>query len=164
MSVIVRSADSKPNPDGYITGARYAELQLDNATGIVLTTPTAATTLADATNGWTAGAASNFSDGLDFTVSATAGTITARKATVVRVSYSISDVTAVNTAVNTLEVYIGSTASKGKAVWTGLTAAPICAAASVILTLAVGDVVAVKVIASTGNFTCKRGFFRVEEL
>ncbi len=164
MSQIIRSADSKANPDGYVTGARYASLQLDNATGIVLTTPTVATTLADAANGWTAGLASTINDGLDPSVSATAGTITIKKAAVYRVTYSGSGITAVNTANSTMEVYVNAVASKGKVAWTGLTGAPFAGSGMVLLSLVVGDVITIKASASTGNFTMKQGSFLVEEI
>lgn len=160
MSAVV-GADSKPVPDGHKTLACLASL--NQTASIALTTPTAATIITDA-DGWTAGVRQvAVADG-GITVSATAGTFTIGKAGVYRVKYTQSEITVVNGQVLTAEVYVGSTASKGISKATQLTAAPCVLAGEVLLSLAVGDIVSVKIIASTGNYTSAQGVIIVEEV
>lgn len=171
MVDIIRSSDSKVAPDGYAVQQNMAELQLDNATGVVLTTPTTATVVADAANGWTAGLIGGLFSATTGSVTATTGAIVIPKAGNYRVTYSLSGITVVTTQVITTEIYKGSlsagagTASKGKCVVTQLTGAPVMVSASVLLTsLVIGDIISLKVIASTGNFGAKQGFLRIEEV
>lgn len=172
MVVPVVGSDSKVEPDGFGVQLSMAELQLDNATGIVLTTPTTATTVADAANGWTISkVAGNFVNGTH--VVATTGIFTLPKTADYEVSWALSGITVVNGQVLTCEVYLGATgaglgtASKGKCVATQLTAAPCVLTGSVVIpssTGTIGQFLTLKIIASTGNFTCKQGYLRVMEV
>lgn len=156
MSVAIqRDADDKDHPDGLVTAPKRAQMHIANSCAV--TTPTSATIVTDA-DGW----ASVIAEG--FTNSASAGTITCLKAGLYRAAYGLSDITVVNGQVLTSEIYVGTTASKGKCKQTQLTAAPASLNGSTILTLAVGDVVTIKIIADTGNFTCAAGFLEVIEL
>jgi len=160
MSAVVGS-DNKPVPDGH--KARPCLASLNQTAAIALTTPTAATIITDA-DGWTAGVRQvDVADG-GITVSATAGTFTIGKTAVYRVKYTQSEITVVNGQVLTAEVYVGSTASKGICKATQLTAAPCVLAGEVLLSLSAGDVVSVKIIASTGNYTSGAGCIIVEEV
>jgi|GEM_PF-5643970 len=160
MSAVVGS-DNKPVPDGHKTRACLASLNQTAACS--LTTPTAATTIADA-DSWTAGVRQvDVADG-GISVSATAGTFTIGKAGVYRVKYTQSEITVVNGQVLTAEVYVGSTANKGICKATQLTAAPCVLAGEVLLSLSAGDIVTVKIIASTGDYTSGAGCIIVEEV
>jgi hypothetical protein len=160
MSAVVGS-DNKPVPAAFKALACMASLQ--QAASIALTTPTAATTITDA-DGWAAGQRQvAVADG-GITVSATAGTFTIGKAGLYRVKYTQSEITVVNGQVLTAEVYVGSTASKGICKTTQLTAAPCVLAGEVLLSLAAGDIVTLKIIASTGNYTSAQGAIIVEEV
>lgn len=160
MSAVVGS-DNKPVPDGH--KARPCLASLRQTASLSLTTPSTATTLTDS-DAWTAGVRQvDVADG-GITVSASAGTFTIGKAGIYSVRYGQSDITVVNGQVLTTEVYVGSTASKGICKATQLTAAPCVLGSEVILSLSAGDVVTVKVIASTGNYTSGAGFIIVEEI
>lgn len=160
MSAVV-GTDSKPVPGGHKALPIFASL--NQTAAIVLTTPTAAAIVTDA-DGWTAGQRQvAVADG-GITVSATAGTFTIGKDGFYRVKWGQSDITVVNGQVLTGEVYVGSTASKGICKATQLTAAPCVLASEVILDLNAGDVVSLKMIGSTGNYTSGAGFIIVEEV
>jgi hypothetical protein len=160
MSAVVGS-DNKPVPDGHTS--RPIVAVLSQAAAIALTTPTAATTVTDA-DGWAAGPRQvDVADG-GLTVSATNGTFTAGKAGLYRVSYGQSEITVVNGQVITLQIYKNSTASGGISKSTQLTAAPLAMSGEALLSLAVGDVVSLKAIASTGNYTSASGFINVVEV
>jgi hypothetical protein len=160
MSAVVGS-DNKPVPAAFKALACMASLQ--QTASIALTTPTAATIITDA-DGWTAGERQvAVSDG-GITVSATAGTFTIGKTGLYRVKYTQSEITVVNGQVLTAEVYVGTTASKGICKTTQLTAAPCVLAGEVLLSLTAGNVVSVKIIASTGNYTSAQGAIIVEEV
>lgn len=160
MSAVV-GADNKPVPDGH--KARPVAAVLKQVAAIALTTPTAATTITDA-DGWEAGPTQvAVADG-GLTVSATAGTFTCGKAGLYRASYGQSDITVVNGQVLTAEVYVGSTASGGICKATQLTGAPCVLAGEALLDLDVGDIVTLKIIASTGNYTSAKGFINLVEV
>jgi hypothetical protein len=154
---INRAADSKQHPDGIVTAPHYASLKMTAACGAftILGSP-AIVTDADA---WTAG----ISNGIG--VSATGGSFTIARAGQYRVDYTLSDITIVTTQVDTVEVYVGTTASGGKCKITQLTGSAPMLAGSVILTLAANDVVTLKVtVATADNFTCAAGQFSIQEL
>lgn len=160
MSAVVGS-DNKPVPDGH--KARPCLASLTQTASLALTTPSTATTLTDA-DAWTAGVRQvDVADG-GITVSATGGTFTIGKSGLYKVRYGQSDITVVNGQVLTAEVYVGSTASKGICKATQLTAAPCVLNGEVVLDLDAGDIVTVKIIASTGNYTSAAGFIIVEEV
>jgi hypothetical protein len=157
---LVTGSDGKAVPQGFQSRPTFAQIALTGS--VVLTTPTAATTFAGA-NMAAALADPATNDG-GFIVAATAGTVTAPRAMKVRARYSLSGITVVNGQVVTSEVYVGTTASGGKCKATQLTAAPCVVDGEVILQLAAGDVVTIKIIGSTGNFTADTGFILVEEV
>lgn len=158
---LVHGSDGGVSPDGHKTRPCFAVLR--QTASLALTTPTTATILADA-DSWTAGAADPLPKDNGITVSATAGTFTIGKAGNYKVKYNQSGITVVNGQVLTAEVYKGSTASGGKCVQTQLTAAPCGLHGEIILSCAVGDVLSVKIIASTGNYTSSAGQIIVEEV
>lgn len=157
----IYGADNKVLPDGHKSRPAFA--QLNQVASLGLTTPTSATILADA-DSWAVTGNDPLPSAGGITVSATGGTFTIGKAGFYRVRYSQSGLTVVNGQVVTTEVYIGTTASGGKCIQTQLTAAPAACHGEVILDLDVGEVVSVKVIASTGNYTSAAGFVIVEEV
>lgn len=156
----VTGADGTQVPQGFVTRPAFAQIRLTGS--VALTTPTAATILAGAN--MAAGLADPAASAGGFVVAATSGTITVPRALKARVRYSLSDITVVNGQVITAEVYVGSTASGGKCIQTQLTAAPCQVAGEVILSLAAGDVVTLKIIGSTGNFTATTGNIIIEEV
>jgi len=156
----VTGTDGKDVPQGFLSRPAFAQIRLTGS--VALTTPTAATILAGAN--LAAGLADPAASAGGFVVAATTGTITAPRALKARVRYSLSDITVVNGQVITAEVYVGSTASGGKCIQTQLTAAPCQVAGEVILSLAAGDVVTLKIIGSTGNFTATTGNIIIEEV
>ena len=153
--------DNKPVPDGH--SSRPVLAALKQVAAIALTTPSTATTITDA-DGWEAGPTQvAVADG-GLSVSVADGTFKAGKAGLYRVSYGQSEITVVNGQALTSQVYVGSTASGGICKATQLTAAPCVLAGEAYVTLAVGDVVTLKIIASTGNYTSAQGFINVEEV
>lgn len=160
MPAVVGS-DNKPVPDGH--KALPCIATLNQTAALALTAPSTATTLTDP-DSWTAGVRQvDVADG-GITVSASAGTLTAGKAGLYRVRYSQSEITVVNGQVLTTEVFVGSTASGGRCRATQLTAAPCVLAGEAIVSLSPGDVVTVRVTASTGNYTSGVGFIILEEV
>ena len=160
MSAVV-GADGKPVPAAHESLPCIASL--NQTAAIVLTTPTAAAIVTDA-DGWTAGVRQvAIADG-GITVSATAGTLTIGKSGIYRVKWTQSEITVVNGQVLTGEVYVGSTASKGICKATQLTAAPCVLAGEVLLDLTAGNVISLKMIGSTGNYTSGAGCIIVEEV
>jgi hypothetical protein len=157
---LVTGSDGKAVPQGFQSRPTFAQIRPTGA--VVLTTPTAATTFAGAN--MAAGLADPATNDGGFIVAATAGTITAPRAMRARVRYSLSNITVVNGQVITAEVFVNATASGGRCIQTQLTAAPCQVAGEVIVTLAAGDVVALRIIGSTGNFTADTGFILVEEV
>lgn len=145
----------------------YAEIYIDDDTGVALTTPTAATAIAHAT---LTKAGPSFGP----TVSETGGSVTIARAGRYRVAFALSEITPVNSQVITLEVYKNAaavTAASGtspgaKAKFTQpATAVAIPSMSSLgYLNLAKGDVLTLTVIASVGNFTVKRARFVVEQV
>lgn len=163
MALVQRSADSKNHPDGLVTAPHRAALKVANS--VTVSAPTAAAIVTDADCWGTLLAASPTAAGP--TVSLTAGTVTIAKAGIYRVAYGFSEISTVNSAVLTLEVYVGTTASGGQCKITqGATAltTKLAMQGETMLSLAIGDVVSIKVIASTGDFTATAGFFLVQEL
>ena len=158
MSIAIqRSADSKNHPDGLVSAPQYAFLAV--GASLAVTTPTAATVIT------AAGAWSNTrSSGV--VVDATAGTVTITKAGLYRVNYCLSDITAVNTQVLTVQAFIGTTAQGGvcKITQPATATQAIQLSGEALLSCAVGDVVTLKVIASTGNFTTAAGAFNLMEV
>jgi hypothetical protein len=160
MSAVVGS-DNKPVPAAH--KSRPCVAVLKQTAAIALTTPSSATTITDA-DGWTASVTQVEEADGGITLSATAGTATIGKAGLYRVSYGQSDITVVNGQVLTAEVYKGSTASGGICKATQLTSAPCVLQGVAYVDCAVGDVITVKIIASTGNYTSGQGFINVEEV
>lgn len=161
MSLVIVSTDSLPSPNQYVARPQAVSLQV--AASIALTTPTTAT-IVTGSGGWSAALQQPAQTAGGPVVDATAGTVTITRAGNYMVRYGLSEITVVNGQVITTEVYKGSTASGGKCKATQLTAAPCVVNGQAFLTLALGDVLSIKVIASTGNFTCAQGFFIVEEM
>jgi len=160
MSAIVGS-DNKPVPAGHKALPCLASLTQTGT--VVLTTPTAAAIVTDA-DCWTAGVRQvAVADG-GITVSATNGTFTIGKDGLYKISWGQSDITVVTTQVLTGEIYVGSTASKGICKATQLTGAPCTLFGSVVLDLDAGNVLSLKMIGSTGNYTSAAGFIIVEEV
>ena len=160
----VAGSDSKVVPQGFKTYAHVAELQ--QAASCALTTPTSATVLTDA-DCWAAGDQQPAASAGGPTVSATAGTITLAKTALYRARYGQSDITVVNGQVITAQVYggaAGTTALGGICKTTQLTAAPCTLSGSCLFSGAAGDIISLKIIGSTGNYTSAAGFLIVEEV
>lgn len=158
MSIVIqRSADNKNHPDGLVSAPNYAFLVV--GASLAVTTPTTATTIT-AASAWT----NSRSSGV--LVDATAGTVTITKAGLYRVNYSFSDITSVNSQALTIQAFIGAVGQGGTCKITqGATATgPVMLANEALLNCAVGDVVTLKVIASTGNFTTAAGAFNLMEV
>lgn len=166
MAQVIMSADSKAEPDGMLSRPHFVSMQVVNA--IAVTAPSAAAIVTDA-DGWGVAAADGggqqpASSAGGPAVSTTAGTITATRAGNYRAAYGFSEITVVNGQVLTTEVYVGSSGFGGRCIATQLTAAPCVLGGETFLTLAIGDVVSVKVTASTGDFTTGEGFLILQEL
>lgn len=158
MSIVIqRSADSKNHPDGLVSSPQYAYLTV--GASLAVTTPAAATTIT-AASAWT----NSRSSGV--VVDATAGTITITKAGLYRVNYCFSDITAVNSQVLTVQAFIGAVGQGGtcKITQPATATQAVQLAGEALLSCAVGDVITLKVIASTGNFTTAAGAFNVMEV
>jgi hypothetical protein len=158
MSVLIqRSADSKNHPDGLVSAPQFSFLTV--GASLAVTTPAAATTIT------AAGAWSN-SRSSGVIVDATAGTVTITKAGLYRVNYCLSDITAVNNQVLTVQAFIGAVGQGGtcKVTQPATATQAIQLAGEALLSCAVGDVITLKVIASTGNFTTAAGAFNVMEV
>jgi hypothetical protein len=154
----VRTSDDKVSPESLNINPHYAYLDIDDDTGLALTTPTTATVVGGSP--MTVQAES----GLD---AATDGTITVTRAGTYEVDYALSEITPVNSQVITLEVYLGTTAKGGKQKFTNAgtaVAIPSMSGMSGPITCAVGEVLTLKVIASTGNFTVKRAQIRARQI
>ena len=163
MSAIA-GADSKVVPQGFKTLAHVAELQ--QAASCALTTPTSATVVTDA-DCWAAGDQQPAASAGGPTVGAVAGTITLAKTALYRARWGQSDITVVTTQVLTGQVFGGSagtTALGGICKATQLTAAPCVLAGSCLFSGTAGDIISLKMIASTGNYTSAAGFLIVEEV
>lgn len=165
MALIVRDADDLPSPDGYVSLPHVASLQVANS--LAVTTPTTATALTDA-DGWAAGLQQPAQASGGPVVSATGGSVTVTRAGNYKVRYGISQVTAVNSQVVTLQIFGGAAGDTAKG---GICKCTQLGTADTILNMcgeaffaaALGDVIRLKVIADTGNFTCASGFLVVEE-
>lgn len=158
MSIAIqRSADNKNHPDGLVSSPQFAYLTV--GASLAVTTPAAATTIT-AAGAWT----NSRSSGV--LVDATAGTVTITKAGLYRVNYCFSDITAVNAQVLTIQAFIGAVGQGGtcKITQPATATAAVQLAGEALLNCAVGDVITVKVIASTGNFTTAAGAFNVMEV
>lgn len=165
MALIVVDADDVASPDGYVSLPHVASLQV--AASLAVTTPTTAQPLTDA-DGWAAGLQQPAQASGGPVVSETAGSVTITRAGNYKVRYGVSQITGVNSQVITLQIFGGSAGDTAKG---GIckvsqpgtaTAIPnLCGEA--FFACALGDVVRLKVIADTGNFTCASGFLVVEE-
>lgn len=158
MSIVIqRSADAKNHPDGLVSAPQYAFLTV--GASLAVTTPAAATTIT-AAGAWT----NSRSSGV--IVDATAGTVTITKAGLYRVNYCFSDLTAVNSQVLTVQAFIGAVGQGGtcKITQPATATQAVQLAGEAVLSCAVGDVITLKVIASTGNFTTAAGAFNVMEV
>lgn len=164
MSHQVVGSDGSPVPEGWLGRPHCAELQ--QAAAIALTTPTTATIITDA-DGWAAGDQQPAAADGGPVVDEVAGTITLTRTTTYRARYGQSDITVVNGQVLTAQLFGGSagtTALGGKCVQTQLTAAPCSLNGEALFEGAIGDVISVKVIADTGNYTSAAGFLIVQEV
>ena len=157
----VVGADNKPVPDGHT--ARPIVAVLSQAAAIALTTPTVATTVTDA-DGWAAGPVQVLPADGGITVGVVAGTFTIGKAGLYRAAYGQSEITVVNGQVITLQLYKNAAAAGGISKSTQLTAAPLAMSGEAFIDCAAGDVITLKVIASTGNYTSASGFITVVEV
>lgn len=158
----VAGSDGLPVPQGFRSRPAYAQIRLAGA--VTLTTPTVATTLAGANLAAPANTADPLPADGGLVVAATLGTITAPRAMMLEVEYGLSNLTVVNGQVLTAEVYVGAVANGGKSSQTQLTAAPASLNGKTIVNVAAGDVITVKVTASTGNFVADTGFVVVKEV
>lgn len=160
----VTGSDSKVVPQGFKVVAHCAELQ--QAASVALTTPTVATVVTDA-DCWAAGDQQPAASAGGPTIGAVAGTITLSKAGLYRAIWGQSDITVVTTQVLTGQVFGGSagtTALGGICKVTQLTGVGLPMAGSCLFTGAAGDIITLKMIASTGNYTSAAGFLVVTEL
>lgn len=160
----VTGSDNKVVPQGFKTVNHCAELQ--QAASVALTTPTVATTVTDA-DCWAAGDQQPTAALGGPVVNAVAGTITLSKAGLYRARWGQSDITVVTTQVLTGQVFggaAGTTALGGICKATQLTAAPCVLAGGCLFNGAAGDIINLKMIASTGNYTSAAGFLIVEEV
>ena len=161
---LVAGSDSKAVPQGFKTVAHCAELQ--QAAAVVLTTPTAATVVTDA-DCWAAGDQQPAAAAGGPVVNAVNGTITLSKAGLYRAFWGQSEITVVNAQVLTGQVFggaAGDTALGGICKATQLTAAPCILAGACLFTGAAGDIIRLKMIGSTGNYTSAAGFLVVTEV
>lgn len=159
--------DSIPVPQGFIVSPALASLQV--AASIALTTPSTATIVTSASGWGTVALDTGGPNSSNFVVDAVAGTVTVPRAMTVKVSYQLSNITAVNSQVITTQIFGGAasaTARGGICVNTQ----PATAVGTVtqqgyaVFAANPGDVITIKVTASTGNFTCAAGCFIVEEM
>lgn len=165
MALIVRDADDLASPDGYVSLPHVASLQVANS--LAVTTPTSATVVTDA-DGWSAGLQQPASTAGGPSVSATNGAVTITRAGNYKVRYGLSQITAVNNQVLTLQIFggaAGDTAKGGicKVSQPGTATGIPNMCGEAFFACSVGDIVRLKVIADTGNFTCASGFLVVEE-
>lgn len=154
---IQRSADNRNHPDGLVSAPQFAFLTV--GASLAVTAPATATIIT-AAGAWT----NSRSSGV--IVDATAGTVTITKAGLYRVNYCLSDITAVNSQVLTVQAFIGSTGQGGTCRITQPATATqaVQLAGEALLSCAVNDVITLRVIASTGNFTTAAGAFNVMEV
>lgn len=157
-SLKIRTSDDAAEPNSLNLAPHYGDLEIDDDTGLALTTPTAATVV----GGAPATVAAEY--GLD---AAVAGTFTIARPGNYRLRYFVSEITPVNSQVLTFEAYLGATASGGKSKFTQpgtAVAVPTMAGLSPPIACVVGDVLSLKVIGSTGNVTIKRAQIVVEQV
>lgn len=149
---IRRRGTSQIQPDKFEARPNYAELTIDDNTGVVLTTPTTATAVAGApmANGEFFGAG----------VALAAGSITIDRAGRYRVGFHAGELVGVNSQALQLLVYKNAanlSPQIAAKITQPSTALPIVAlSAEGILLLAKGDVLVLRAIGSTGNVTVKR--------
>jgi len=161
---IVTGDDNIAVPQALRVSQAIASLQV--AASIALTTPSTATIVTGA-SGWSSALSSGAPDA--FVVSATAGTVTVPRAMTVKVRYQLSNITAVNSQVITTQIFGGAssgTARGGICVNTQPATAvgTVIQQGEAVFSAAAGDVISVKVTASTGNFTTAAGYLIVEEV
>lgn len=156
--------DSKVNSDRLWCEVNHAELFVDDATGVVLTTPTVATTIAATPLkcGKSSGATMVAAEGS----ASTDGIITVVRSGRYRVGFSLGEVVAAGSGVAvTVEAYLNNAvldATTLGAILAKITQ-PTTALAIVHLSaegfvdMVPGDTIRFKATASTGNFAVKRG-------
>jgi len=165
MALIVCADDDLPSPDGYVSLPHVASLQV--AASLAVATPAAATVVTDA-DGWSAGLQQPAAADGGPVVSATGGSVTITRAGNYKVRYGLSQITAVNNQVLTLQIFGGAAGDTAKGGICKITqpAAGLAVpnmTGEAFFACALGDVVRLKVIADAGNFTCASGFLVVEE-
>jgi hypothetical protein len=151
FAVDVRVNDGSKSPTLLTAEPHYGELGIDDATGLVLTTPTSLTDIKGSPM------AAGESNGV--TLSATNGTITVARSGLYRCYAMTQNVTGVNSQALVLQLVKNSTATGAEAEFTqGGTALTIAPGMSVvdIVSLAVGDTIKAQISGSTGNVTIKR--------
>jgi hypothetical protein len=157
--------DQKINPQRLWVEPHYAEMYVDDGTGVALTTPTSATTIASTplkagkSNGVTMSAAED---------SAVTGIMTFARSGRYRVSFHCGEIVGVNSQALIVEAYVNdavvSPAINAKLTQPATALAIVSVAASGYVTVTAGDTLRFKATASTGNFTVKRGRFSVEQV
>lgn len=165
MSAVRRTADGKRHPDTLDGDGNYAALTIDDATGVVLTTPTTAAAIKGSP--MAVGLVSSAVDE-NPSQSATNGTITIARPGVYEVGFSAGEIVGVNSQAAIIEVYknaaVLSPAVLAKVTQPATALAIVSLAASALVSLARGDVLDFRATASTGNFTCKRGHFYARQI
>jgi hypothetical protein len=157
-SLKIRTSDDGVEPNSLNLAPHYGDISIDNDTGVVITAPTSATTV----GGAPAVVATEY--GLDAAVN---GTFTIARPGNYRLRYFLSEITPVNNQVLTFEAFIDSTPAGGRSRFNQpATAVPIStmAGCSPPIACVVGSVLTLKVTASTGNVTIKRGQIIVEQV
>lgn len=158
MSIAIqRSADSKNHPDGLVSAPQYAFLTVAASMAVAATTAAIIT----GAGGWSNARSSGV------IVDATAGTITITKAGTYRLDYCLSDITAQNAQVVTVQAFIGSVAQGGvcKITQPATGTANVQLSGTALLSCAVGDVVTIKALASgVTTFTLAAGALNIVEV
>lgn len=160
--------DSKVGPNRQWVENHHAEMFVDDGTGVVLTTPTTATTIAATplkagkSNGCTLSVAEG---------SAVDGIVTIARAGRYRIGFHCGEIVGVNSQAMIVEAYVDNAviASTSGAINAKLTQpstalAIVSLAASGLVDLTIGQTVRFKATADTGNFTVKRGRFFVQQV
>lgn len=160
--------DSKVNGNRLWAEVNHAELYVNDNTGVVLTTPTTATTIAATplkcgkSSGCTMVAAED--------AASTDGIITVVRSGRYRIGFVCGEVTGVNSQALIVEAYVNNAvivpAINAKMTHIATTALPICnLSADGFADLVAGDTVRFKATAGVaGDFTCKRGRFWVTQV
>ena len=138
----------------------FGELTVDDGTGVALTTPTTAADIKGLPM------AAGLSSGC--TLSATDGSITINRPGRYLVSFTVAEVTAVNSQVITVDVYknaaVLSPAIKATLTQPGTAIPRVSLAGQGMVSLTKNDVLTLRATADTGNFTTKRVRFSAVQL